>query len=89
MKDDNRSQWIFFVGGTIETNSLSQNTPPGNVFPVVVEENQSEVSPEICKLAAKRFKFYPGMVICFLLHLLGFLYWLFMLLEIDLLLLAA
>ncbi|GFZ00758.1 DNA replication helicase [Actinidia rufa] len=48
---------------TTETNSLSRNTPPEDILPVVVEENQSEVSPEICKLAVKRFKFSPGMLI--------------------------
>ncbi|XP_052211363.1 DNA replication ATP-dependent helicase/nuclease JHS1 isoform X2 [Diospyros lotus] len=46
--------------------SLSQSTPPDNILPVVVDakENQSEVSPEVCKgVMVKRFKFSPGMLI--------------------------
>ncbi|KAL6964901.1 DNA helicase [Sarracenia purpurea var. burkii] len=51
---------------TTETKSLSQNTPPENLLAVSVneEENQSDVSPEICKsVSVKRFKFSPGMLI--------------------------
>ncbi|THG01570.1 hypothetical protein TEA_023305 [Camellia sinensis var. sinensis] len=47
-----------------DANSLSQNTPPDNLFPIAVNdgENQSEASPEISKsVSAKRFKFSPGM----------------------------
>ncbi len=53
---------------TNEKNSHSQNTPPENLVTVDVNagENQSEVSPEICKsVSVKRFKFSPGMVIHF------------------------
>ncbi|XP_028095091.1 DNA replication ATP-dependent helicase/nuclease DNA2 isoform X1 [Camellia sinensis] len=49
-----------------DANSLSQNTPPDNLFPIAVNdgENQSEASPEISKsVSAKRFKFSPGMLI--------------------------
>ncbi|KAH7849649.1 hypothetical protein Vadar_020933 [Vaccinium darrowii] len=51
---------------TNEKNSHSQNTPPENLVMVDVNtgENQSEVSPEICKsVSVKRFKFSPGMLI--------------------------
>lgn len=51
-------------------NSHSQNTPTGDLLPVVgnVEVNELDVSPEIRKGAStKRFKFSPGMVI-FILH---------------------
>ncbi|KAI8572529.1 hypothetical protein RHMOL_Rhmol01G0206500 [Rhododendron molle] len=44
----------------------SQNTPPENLLLAAVNagENQSEVSPEICKsVSVKRFKFSPGMLI--------------------------
>uniref|UniRef100_A0A5B7AJ85 DNA helicase n=2 Tax=Davidia involucrata TaxID=16924 RepID=A0A5B7AJ85_DAVIN len=44
----------------------SQITPPENLLPIVIsaEDNQSEVSPEICKsVSVKRFKFSPGMLI--------------------------
>ncbi|XP_058204643.1 DNA replication ATP-dependent helicase/nuclease JHS1 isoform X2 [Rhododendron vialii] len=50
---------------TTETTN-SQNTPPENLLPAAVNagENQSEVSPEICKsVSVKRFKFSPGMLI--------------------------
>lgn len=52
---------------TTETTN-SQNTPPENCLPAAINagENQSEVSPEICKsVSVKRFKFSPGMVIHF------------------------
>lgn len=53
---------------TETTTGHSQNTPPENLSPGAVNagENQSEVSPEICKaVSVKRFKFSPGMVIHF------------------------
>ena len=49
-----------------DPNNSSQNTPPENIpaMAMDVEENPSQVSPEVSKsMALKRFKFSPGMVI--------------------------
>ncbi|RVW22633.1 hypothetical protein CK203_102058 [Vitis vinifera] len=49
-----------------DPNNPSQSTPPGNIpaMAVDVEENPSQVSPEVSKsMALKRFKFSPGMLI--------------------------
>lgn len=52
-----------------DPNNPSQSTPPGNIpaMAMDVEENPSQVSPEVSKsMALKRFKFSPGMVNDFL-----------------------
>ncbi|KAJ9680403.1 hypothetical protein PVL29_019664 [Vitis rotundifolia] len=49
-----------------DPNNPSQSTPPGNIpaMAMDVEENPSQVSPEVSKsMALKRFKFSPGMLI--------------------------
>lgn len=66
-----RSNGVLGSQGSKSNNHSQNNTPIENLIPVVNsgEENQLDVSPEICKsVNVKRFKFSPGMVIFPLSH---------------------